>query len=196
MKILLLADEESKMYWDYFKKEYFEGIDLIVSCGDLSPSYLSFLSTMLPIPVIYIRGNHDDKYEFNPPGGCECIEDDIYEYKGVRFLGLGGSNRYKNGVNQYTEKEMAKRVKKLRRKLRKKEGFDVLVTHAPAKGVNDGEDVCHTGFEIFNELVEKYHPKYFVHGHVHLNYGQNIPRESMIGETKVVNAYQKYVIEI
>lgn len=47
MKILFLADEESKMYWEYFKKEDFKGIDVIVSCGDLNPSYLSFLTTMV-----------------------------------------------------------------------------------------------------------------------------------------------------
>ena len=104
MKILFIADEESKLYWDYFKKEYFEDIDIIVSCGDLKASYLSFLSTMLPVPVLYVHGNHDDRYSHNPPGGCICIEDKIYEYNGVRILGLGGSNRYKPGINQYTEK--------------------------------------------------------------------------------------------
>ena len=40
MKILFIADEESKIYWDFFKKEQFEGIDLIISCGDLKPEYL------------------------------------------------------------------------------------------------------------------------------------------------------------
>ena len=196
MKILFIADEESKLYWDYFKKEYFEGIDLIISCGDLKSSYLSFLSTMLPMPLLYVHGNHDDKYEFDPPGGCICIEDDIFVYKGVRFLGLGGSNRYKAGKNQYTEKEMRKRVKKLRWKLWRKKGFDVLVTHSPALGFHDDTDHCHKGFDIFNEIIQKYKPKYFVHGHVHMNYGRNNPREDMMGETKVINAYEKYIIEI
>ena len=112
MKILFLADEESKMYWEYFKKEDFKGIDIIVSCGDLNPSYLSFLTTMVGVPLLYVHGNHDDKYNVKPPEGCICIEDEIYEYEGVRFLGLGGSNRYKPGENQYTQKEMTKRVKK------------------------------------------------------------------------------------
>ena len=67
MKILLIADEESKIYWDFFKKEQFEGIDLIISCGDLKPEYLSFLATMTAVPVLYVRGNHDDKYEKYPP---------------------------------------------------------------------------------------------------------------------------------
>ena len=131
MKILFLADEESKMYWEYFKKEDFKGIDIIVSCGDLNPSYLSFLTTMVGVPLLYVHGNHDDKYNVKPPEGCICIEDEIYEYEGVRFLGLGGSNRYKPGENQYTQKEMTKRVKKLWWKLKRKNGFDVLVTHSP-----------------------------------------------------------------
>ena len=196
MKILFIADEESKLYWDYFKKEYFEAIDIIVSCGDLKASYLSFLSTMLPIPVLYVHGNHDDKYDRNPPEGCICIEDSVFEYKGVRFLGLGGSNRYKPGVNQYTEKQMAKRIRKLRWKLFRSKGFDVLVTHSPAKGFHDDVDECHKGFDAFYGLIDKYKPKYFVHGHVHLNYGRQFVREDMIGETKVINAFEKYIIEI
>ncbi len=195
MKILFLADEESKSFWDFFRKEEFEGIDLIVSCGDLKPEYLSFLTTMTSIPVLYVRGNHD-KYDRNPPEGCIGIDDDIYEFEGVRIMGLGGCQRYNMGQNQYTEKEMRKRVSKLRMKLFMKRGFDILVTHAPAYGVNDGEDLCHRGFEVFGKLIEKYQPKYFVHGHVHMNYGRQFPREDVIGNTKVINAYNHYLVEI
>ena len=39
MKILVLADVESKYLWDYFEKEKLEGIDLILSCGDLKADY-------------------------------------------------------------------------------------------------------------------------------------------------------------
>lgn len=196
MRILFLADEESKAYWDYFDKEKVKDIDLIVSCGDLKASYLSFLVTMTSVPVLYICGNHDDKYEKNPPEGCICIEDQIFEYEGVRILGLGGSYRYKKGVNQYTDREMRKRIGKLRWKLFRKKGFDILVTHAPAYGLNDGEDLCHRGFQAFRHLIEKYKPKYFVHGHVHMNYGRQFPREDSIGETKVINAYNHYIVEI
>ena len=149
MKILFLADEESKMYWEYFKKEDFKGIDVIVSCGDLNPSYLSFLTTMVGVPLLYVHGNHDDKYNVKPPEGCICIEDEIYEYEGVRFLGLGGSNRYKPGKNQYTQKEMTKRVKKLWWKLKRKNGFDVLVTHSPAKGLHE-DTIVLPGFVLIS----------------------------------------------
>lgn len=196
MKILFLADEESKMYWDFFKKEDFSDIDLIVSCGDLKAEYLSFLATMVSVPVLYIMGNHDDRYEQRPPEGCICIENQIYEFNGVRILGLGGSYRYKEGVNQYTEKEMEKRVKKLKFQLFRKKGFDILVTHSPALGLHDDEDLCHRGFHVFNTLIEQYQPKYFVHGHVHMNYGRKFPREDMVGETHVINAYEKFLVEI
>lgn len=196
MKILFISDEESKEYWDFFQKEAFEGIDIIVSCGDLKAEYLSFLTTMTSLPLLYVKGNHDDKYAMKSPEGCICIEDDIFEFHGVRFLGLGGSYRYKEGVNQYTDHEMKMRTKRLWFKLLKHKGFDVLVTHAPAYGVNDGKDLSHRGFEVFVELIEKYNPKYFVHGHVHMNYGRQFPREDVLGETKVINAYNHYVVEL
>lgn len=196
MKILFLADEESKLYWDFFKKEDFEDIDLIISCGDLNASYLSFLATMTSKTVLYVRGNHDDGYEQNPPEGCICIEDKLYEYEGIRILGFGGCYRYRQGINQYTEKQMEKRMNHLKFKLFRKKGIDILVTHAPALGFHDDEDLCHRGFEVFNKIIEKYKPKYFVHGHVHMSYGRKFPREDKYGETTVINAHEKYVVEI
>ena len=196
MKILFLADEESKVYWDYFKKEQFEGIDLIISCGDLKPEYLSFLATLVPVPLLYVHGNHDDKYDKRPPEGCICIEDRIYNFNGIRILGLGGSYRYKDGVNQYTELQMARRIAKLKLKLMINRGFDILVTHSPAYGFHDGEDQCHRGFDSFNRLINTYHPKYFVHGQVHMNYGRQFPRVDEIGDTKVINAFERYILEV
>jgi Icc-related predicted phosphoesterase len=173
MKILAIADEESKYLWEYFDKRKLEGIDLIISCGDLDPNYLSFLATLSTVPVLYVHGNHDEKYRNNPPEGCICIENRIYVHKGVRILGLGGSMRYSSGTYQYTERQMKQRAAKLRFHLLRRRGFDILVTHAPAYQLNDGRDLPHQGFQIFRTLIEKYRPKYFLHGHVHLSYGRN-----------------------
>ena len=195
MKILAIADEESKYLWDHFEKSKLEGIDLIISCGDLDPRYLSFLATFSAAPVIYVHGNHDKKYAQIEPEGCICIEDQIYEYNGIRILGLGGSMQYAGTVHQYTEKQMVQRVKKLRWKLRRKKGFDILVTHAPAYGINDGEDLPHRGFEVFKTLMEQYTPKYFIHGHMHKSYGKPKETIDMYQETKIINAFEKYVFE-
>ena len=91
---------------------------------------------------------------------------------------------------------MNKRAKKVRRKIKKNGGIDILITHAPAYRLNDGEDLPHTGFTAFTEIMDKYKPKLFAHGHVHINYGRDFKRESYYNETKVINAYEKYIIDI
>ena len=184
MKILILADVESKYLWDYFEKEKLEGIDLILSCGDLKPQYLSFLASFSKVPILYVRGNHDDCYKDNPPDGCICIEDNIYNHNGLRIMGLGGSLRYNKGINQYTQLQMKNRVCHMWLKLKKNKGFDILLTHAPAAGINEGDDHVHKGFEAFAELIDKYHPKYFIHGHVHKNYSMNFVREDKVGDNR------------
>lgn len=195
MKILVLADEPSKWLYDFYEEGKLDEYDLILSCGDLPGNYLSFLVTFAKAPVLYVTGNHDH-YDRKPPEGCICIDDQIYEYKGVRILGLGGCMQYIPGApNQYTEKEMQKRVKKLRFQLRKKKGFDILLTHAPAFGIGDLPDLPHTGFQVFLDLMEKYRPKYFFHGHVHLNYGSNISREQTYMDTTVINAFERWTVE-
>ena len=195
MRILAIADEESKYLWDHFEKSKLEGIDLIISCGDLDPRYLSFLATFSSAPVLYVHGNHDRKYEQIPPEGCICIEDQIYEYRGLRILGLGGCMQYAGGKHQYTEKEMQKRVRKLRWELRRKKGFDILVTHAPAKGINDAEDLPHQGFQVFKTLMETYKPKYFLHGHIHKQYGRGHKSEDVYQDTHIINAYERFVFD-
>ena len=196
MKILILSDVESKYLWDYFEKEKLEGIDLILSCGDLKPQYLSFLASFTKAPVLYVRGNHDDCYEIDPPDGCICIEDSIYNFNGLRIMGLGGSINYNNGKNQYTQNQMKKRVKRMWFKLMRNHGFDILLTHAPAAGFHEGDDRAHKGFDIFSELIDRYHPKFFIHGHVHKDYSRNFVRQDQIGDTTVINGYERFTLEI
>lgn len=195
MKILVIADEESPYLWDFFEKEKLAGIDLIISCGDLEPTYLSFLATFTSAPVLYVHGNHDDKYERVHPDGCICIEDQVYVHKGVRILGLGGSMNYNYGMHQYTEEQMRYRVWKAIPKILWNGGVDILVTHAPALGINDGEDLPHMGFRAFLMILEKFKPKYFLHGHVHLRYGRKHKRIDTYQETTIINACERYEFE-
>ena len=196
MKILLLADKEDPYLWDYYRPGHLDGIDLILSCGDLKANYLSFLVTMGRAPVFYVHGNHDLKYETDPPEGCDCIDDKLVEYKGLRILGLGGSAIYSRNAYQYTERQMASRIRRLTWTIRRHKGFDILLTHAPMRGVNDLDTPAHRGFECFSNLIDRWQPKWFLHGHVHLNYGMNLPRKSERGQTQIVNAYEYQVIEI
>ncbi len=196
MKILVLADQKSKYLYDFYEPNKLKDIDLIISCGDLSPVYLSFFVTLCNVPLLYVRGNHDGRYEETPPEGCICIEDDIYVHEGIRIMGLGGSMEYiPKSSNQYSEQQMKKRVWKLKYKLWKNKGFDILVAHAPAYQINDLEDLPHRGFEVFRTLMEKYEPKFFFHGHVHANYSRGFKRIDTYEKTTIVNAYEYYIVD-
>ncbi len=195
MKIMAISDEESKYLWDYYQKEKLNGVELILSSGDLDPDYLSFLATVSSVPVLYVMGNHDDKYFSHPPEGCICIENKIYIHKGIRILGLGGSMRYNNGINQYTEKEMTERIKKLRFKFLINKGFDILLTHSPAYGLNDGKDLPHRGFQVFHSIINQYQPKFFIHGHMHMSYNRQCKRHIQHGSTHIINAYERCLFE-
>lgn len=195
MRIMAIADEESPYLWDHFDKRKMAETDLIISCGDLNPHYLSFLATLTSLPVLYVHGNHDEKYEHTPPEGCICIDDMIYVHEGIRILGLGGSMRYRPGNHQYTEQEMRKRVSRLWFQLLRHRGFDILVTHAPAYQLNDGRDLPHQGFKEFVRLMEKYKPRYMLHGHVHLSYGRAHKRYDKYMETNIINAYERFVFD-
>lgn len=196
MKILTLSDQECPALYDYYIPGRLDGYDLIISCGDLNAKYLSFIVTMAKVPVLYVHGNHDTGYSRVPPEGCDCIDDQLIVYKGVRILGLGGCRKYHDGPHQFSEKEMRKRIRKLRWKLWRHKGVDIVVTHAPPAGVGDGDDPAHRGFECLLELLDKYKPKYLLHGHVHLNYGMDQTRVREYGDTKVINTCERYDLEI
>ncbi len=196
MKILALSDEEYPGFYEYYTPGKLREYDLILSCGDLRASYLSFIVTVARAPLMYVHGNHDANYAQNPPEGCDCIDDEIVVYNGLRILGLGGCVMYRPGAHQYTERQMQKRIRKLRWKLWRHKGVDIVVTHAPPKGVGDMDDLAHRGFESLLKLIDKYHPQYLLHGHTHLGYGTDQTRVREYNGTKVINVCQKYVLEI
>ncbi len=196
MKILLVSDEECPALWNDGAKKRIREYDLIISCGDLDASYLSFLVSLARCPVLYVHGNHDTGYLRHPPEGCDCIDGKLVEYNGVRILGLGGCRRYHPGAHQYTEREMRKRIRKLRFPLWRSKGVDILVTHAPARGLGDGEDLAHIGFEALKDFLDRHRPGIMVHGHVHLRYGFRIPRELQHGDTRIINASERFVLEL
>ena len=204
MKILLISDHEEKYLWDNWTKttaEKLSDIDLVLSAGDLHPLYLEFLVTMLNVPLVYVRGNHDGYYDERPPEGCDNADGQLVEVtcgRGesqhkIRILGFGGSMRYRDdAADMYTEEEMYARVRKAERVLLKRRAldvlfasakkggragldlgpaFDILLTHAPCCGFGDMDDLPHRGFECFNYLLNKYSPQLHCYGHVHKEYG-------------------------
>lgn len=196
MKILAVSDEECPALWDNYIRGRLAEYDLILSSGDLKADYLTFLVTMARCPVLYVHGNHDEIYRSRPPEGCDCIDDRVVVYNGLRILGLGGCRQYHPGCFQYTERQMRRRIMKLRPALRRCGGVDIVVTHAPPRGLGDMDDPAHMGFQTLVELLDRYHPQYLLHGHVHLRYNLDLPREREYNGTNIINVSERYVLEL
>ncbi len=196
MKILTISDEEIPSLWEYYTPGKLADYDLIISCGDLNASYLSFLVTMARCPVLYVHGNHDSRYSIYPPEGCDCIDGGIVVYNGLRILGLGGCLQYRSGAHQYTEHEMQRRIAKLEWRIALLGGVDIVVTHAPPQGLGDGEDRAHWGFASLRKFLDQHHPKYLLHGHVHTSYDATLPRVRDYGGTTLVNTCGSYVLNV
>lgn len=177
----------------------YSDIDLVVSCGDMPPVYLEFITSVLNVPLFYVRGNHDEIYDRQPPGG-EDLHMRVVKFRGLTFTGLEGSIRYNQGKIQYTDGEMYRKVARmgpqmLVRRAQKGFGVDVLVTHSPAKGIHDAEDRPHHGFNALLRFMEWYRPRYMFHGHVH-TYDRRKTVDSVYLDTRILNINPFMVLEI
>ena len=196
MKILTVSDQVKPVLYDRFDQRQFEGIDLILSCGDLPPEYLSFLLDKLNAPLFYVRGNHDIRYDTKPPQGCLDVNARVVRFQQIVILGLEGSRWYNGGPMQYTEREMRWRIWRLLPRFWRSGGIDIIITHAPPRHIHDAPDRCHRGFKSFRWLIDRYSPRYFIHGHIHASFADPSQRVTMVGRTRVVNTYGYHVLQI
>jgi Icc-related predicted phosphoesterase len=205
VKILAVSDQVVNAVYNGHIEKRFGDIDLAVSCGDLPYSYLEFIVTMLSVPCFYVHGNHDhpeyraDGTTLAEPGGWVDIDGATVEAKGVLLAGLEGSIRYKPGARyQYSERHMAWKAWRLApalllNRLRYGRYLDVLVTHSPPRGIHDGDDLPHRGFQSFLGFIDLFKPRYLLHGHKHV-YGPETT-STRYAETDVINVHPFRVIE-
>jgi uncharacterized protein len=207
VRILAVADEVAESLYGDTLKELRP--DLILAAGDLPFDYLENLVSRTDVPLLFVPGNHDPelklgdstyeglspKFDGNGPPGCINVDARTEAAAGMWIAGLGGSVRYNEGPNQYTQREMRWRAQKLewRARLRRRR-IDILLTHAPAAGLGDASDPAHAGFSAFNRLVLKLRPRMFIHGHVR-NFGPK-KDDLRLGETVIVNAIPYRLLEI
>lgn len=198
MKILAVSDEVVEFLYSPAVRERFAGVDLLLGCGDLPASYLEYLVTQLNVPLYYVPGNHDPD-DFQVPGGTS-IDGRVVRHGSLRIAGLGGSLRYKlDGRHQYTQGQMRWRagallVVALAGRGARGPGIDVLVTHAPPRGVHEGPDPVHQGFAAFRTLLRLAQVRLMVHGHSHIHANLD-PNETVVGGARVLNVFPYRLVE-
>lgn len=194
------------------------GVELILACGDLPFEYLGHLMDALDVPLAFVPGNHDPDLSGyhtsragltllaglpaeppSPPGAIN-LDRRVVDCAGLRLAGLGGCLRYNDGPNQYTDREQARRARSLARRARWKQRradrrVDVLLTHAPPRGIGDADDPAHRGFTALHGLVDRLQPSLLLHGHLH-PLGAATPDLTMGSGTLVRNVVGRHVFEI
>lgn len=213
MRVLAVSDEPSNYLWsETFDKNQFVDqhgkVDAIVSCGDLNPDYLQFLSTVFGKRLCYVRGNHDqpmegdhDKYRglINVDGNINYVKNGKKAGE-LTIAGLEGSIHYSNNGRkvQYTQSQMGRRAHKLRWKYKwwnlfHHDPLDIFIAHSD-RFRDTQQDRAHTGFKSFNWLIDVLEPRVFLHGHTHHYCG--VPEEEDFHGTKVKNIVGYDVIEL
>ena len=69
--------------------------------------------------------------------------------------------------------------------------MDILVTHAPPRGVHDLDDVCHQWFQAFHTIIDELSPKVLVYSNTHEIYRKEDSDTSVDG-TRVIIAFEYY----
>jgi len=215
MKILCVSDVVDPLVDSAGIRNRFSDVDLVLSAGDLPMEYLSYVVTTLNKPLLFVFGNHNlkDLPYYRPSAGLKPIPAHNYDrdmgatYVGFKIrresglivMGLGGSVRYNDGQNQFSQAQMWLRVllkipALAMNRLLYGRAVDIVLTHAPPRGLQDREDPCHRGFNAFLWLMRVWKPRYLVHGHVHL-YDARESRSVRYASTTVLNAYSHIILD-
>jgi Predicted phosphoesterases, related to the Icc protein len=206
MRILALSDQVVDSIYSADVRERFGDVDLLLSCGDLPYSYLEYVVTMLNVPAFYVHGNHDMPEDLGQgvllkePRGWVNLDGRTVRAGPLLLAGLEGALRYRpNAPFQYSEGEMRWKVVRLLpalllNRMRYGRYLDILVTHAPPLGIHNDLDLPHRGFAVFRWLMERFRPRYLLHGHKHVYKPQTT--RTRYGETTVVNVYPFAVLQL
>jgi Icc-related predicted phosphoesterase len=195
VKLLIVADTESRALAERFDRSRYGDVDMLLSCGDLKDGYLDYLVTMLNVPCAYVRGNHDAANNRDRLGGCIDVHGRVVRFGPLRVAGLEGSRWYGGRGVEVRDRAMEWRARLLALRIRLAGGVDVLMTHAPPLLDDAPTDHVHAGFAVLNRLVERFAPPLVLHGHIHMNYGRG-PRERRIGPSRVVDCYGAHIVEL
>jgi hypothetical protein len=122
-------------------------------------------------------------------------------FQGLLLAGLEGCRAYNPGAPyQYSESQVQKQVlslglRLLANRLRYGRCLDILITHAPPRGIHDGDDLPHRGFESYLTLLRRFQPRLMIHGHQHV-YNRNETAETDYDGTRIINTFGYRVLEL
>lgn len=203
IRFLAVSDEEDSALGQAVNRASIGPLDGIIGCGDLSPSWLSFLGDAFGAPVVYVRGNHDH-------GGSWADGSVLVP----SWLAAGHTDRLAQigigGLEWPGADEAGRRTRRpwlawrhalglaLRMLLGRASGHAepvIVISHAPPEGTGDvSSDPYHAGFGAYRWLLDRFHPPLWLHGHTNT---ASVPTlVCRAGRTTVVNVTGAVLIDI
>ena len=205
MRILAVSDVEDEAVTASVESKV-GTIDLVISCGDLDYEYLDYVGTALGVPLRAVHGNHDVPPENNDDPAIAVwwrsvdLHGRAVSVNGLLIAGLEGSPIYSSGPYQSGEFDVWLAIMRMApslilNRLRRGRFLDVLVTHAPPRGIHEGTDRAHRGFGALRTFLRLFQPRYHLHGHTHV-YDRRTQTTTQFGRTTVMNAYGARMVDI
>ncbi|MCA9323531.1 metallophosphoesterase family protein [Candidatus Saccharibacteria bacterium] len=159
MNVLAIADRRPKI--DIKEVVQNNGIELIITLGDLTREDLLQLEQITTIPKIGVYGNHDSG-TYMPELGIWDMHLKLWDFNGLRFGGFQGCVRYKENPDaiMFSQEEASHLMANFPK-------VDVFLCHCPPRGINDEEEIAHRGFNALRDYIEREQPKVLLHGHTY-----------------------------
>lgn len=215
MRILTVSDKIEPVLYGPHIRERVGDVDLVLACGDLPEYYLEYVVSLVNAPLYYVHGNHDK------PRALVSVLDDVHaaesrasvpstwavnlhlrpaNFQGLLLAGLEGCRRYNDAPYQYSEQEVRLQtwwlsLQLLLNRVRHGRFLDILITHAPPRGIHDAKDLPHQGFTSYLTFLRRMRPLLMIHGHQHV-YNRNLITETPYAGTRVINTYGYRIIEL
>ena len=157
MKIIVIADDDSLV-----GQMENESAEVLISVGDLWDSTILKAREVYSCSRVFaVKGNHDSDASFSD--GIIDFHFNIVTYKGIIFGGFKGSWKYKERGHHMFEQSEVESM------LRPFPAVDVFVAHNSPAGFHERDFEVHQGFRAFIEYINRTQPRYFIHGHQHIN---------------------------
>lgn len=196
-RLLAVSDEADRTLWHHLDRTALEPLDLLVSCGDLPPDYLSYLEGSLRVPFVYVKGNHDLNEAWRQqaarllPGRRGRTE--LVDAAGLTVALLGWPGSTKARTSGLAMSAWGDAFGLWLASLRHRRPA-IVVSHVAPHDAGDTPDVYHRGFRAYRWLAERLRPILWLHGHT--TPASAPQRVTRVGPTTCVNVTGAYVIEL
>jgi hypothetical protein len=198
IRLLAVSDEVDASLWSHLDREALGPLDLLVSSGDLSPDYLSYLEDSLRVPFVFVMGNHDldaawareaDRLLPEHKSGAHLTE---AAGVSIALLDWPGPDKIRTRVQDRTTwRQVLGLWLAVRLGARRP---DIVVSHVGPDEALDPRDLYHRSFPAYGWLARRLRPALWLHGHT--TPASAPERVTHLGPTTSVNVTGAYLIEL